>query len=270
MKHISQDTVGNAQRKEVNTMLSKRKGFTLIELLVVIAIIAILAAILFPVFSKAREKARQTSCLSNHKQVGLAFSMYTSDYDECLPYAHYCPNYDGGWGWTPLNVPLPDGNTTCGGYLWPLALYAYIQNEQIFTCPSCTKPGLTKECYLDSAGYHIGPCSYWMPHHMAMNGYMGAHVSCWSSYSPDPVSLAEIPCPASVVSEFEVDSWKSGDIPGYVAYSAFRCYFGEGIMVHNEGINVAFLDGHAKWWRSIDYCDNSPYPDHFRLDYCDY
>jgi len=62
-----------------------RKGFTLIELLVVIAIIAILAAILFPVFARAREKARQTSCLSNMKQIGLAFMMYTQDYDETLP-----------------------------------------------------------------------------------------------------------------------------------------------------------------------------------------
>ena len=62
-----------------------RRGFTLIELLVVIAIIAILAAILFPVFAKAREKARQTSCLSNLKQLGLSFLMYAQDYDELLP-----------------------------------------------------------------------------------------------------------------------------------------------------------------------------------------
>ncbi|MEN6304741.1 MAG: prepilin-type N-terminal cleavage/methylation domain-containing protein, partial [Armatimonadia bacterium] len=63
----------------------KRRGFTLIELLVVIAIIAILAAILFPVFAKAREKARQSSCLSNMKQMGLACLQYAQDYDEVLP-----------------------------------------------------------------------------------------------------------------------------------------------------------------------------------------
>ena len=62
-----------------------KKGFTLIELLVVIAIIAILAAILFPVFAQAREKARQTSCLSNLKQIGTATMLYADDYDECLP-----------------------------------------------------------------------------------------------------------------------------------------------------------------------------------------
>ena len=70
-----------------------RRGFTLIELLVVIAIIAILAAILFPVFAKAREKARQTSCLSNVKQLGLGLMMYAQDYDEKLP--SYLPP------WTP-------------------------------------------------------------------------------------------------------------------------------------------------------------------------
>jgi len=67
-------------------MKRSRNGFTLIELLVVIAIIAILAAILFPVFARAREKARQTSCLSNLKQLSLAILMYAEDYDETLPY----------------------------------------------------------------------------------------------------------------------------------------------------------------------------------------
>jgi len=66
-----------------------RKGFTLIELLVVIAIIAILAAILFPVFARAREKARQTSCLSNVKELGLGLMMYVQDYDECFPYGRH-------------------------------------------------------------------------------------------------------------------------------------------------------------------------------------
>ncbi len=75
-----------------------RKGFTLIELLVVIAIIAILAAILFPVFARAREKARQSSCLSNLKQHGIALLSYAQDYDECHPprFVIEIPGYDDG------------------------------------------------------------------------------------------------------------------------------------------------------------------------------
>ncbi len=89
-----------------------RKGFTLIELLVVIAIIAILAAILFPVFAQAREKARQTACLSNERQIGLAFGMYATDYDEQYPLASQPA--------TPTS--------------WTDSVQAYIKNYQVFRC----------------------------------------------------------------------------------------------------------------------------------------
>ncbi|MEN6304687.1 MAG: DUF1559 domain-containing protein [Armatimonadia bacterium] len=107
-----------------------RRGFTLIELLVVIAIIAILAAILFPVFAKAREKARQSSCLSNLKQIGLAVLQYVQDYDEKFPYsAQYTPWHayiaEGGSGRIP----------TFQQFLHK-AVAPYIKNDQIWTCPS--------------------------------------------------------------------------------------------------------------------------------------
>src|SRR6266513_2903170 len=102
----------------------KRKGFTLIELLVVIAIIAILAAILFPVFAQAREKARGISCLSNMKQLGTAFQMYLQDYDEMvLPRYQACPST--GPAATP-NIPT----------LWSNTIQPYIKNKQIMICPS--------------------------------------------------------------------------------------------------------------------------------------
>ena len=95
----------------------KRTGFTLIELLVVIAIIAILAAILFPVFARAREKARQTSCLSNVKQLTLAVMMYTQDYDEAYPGYHFTGSPTDSDQWFEVIAP-------------------YVNNDQIFICPS--------------------------------------------------------------------------------------------------------------------------------------
>ncbi len=96
-----------------------RRGFTLIELLVVIAIIAILAAILFPVFGRARENARRTSCLSNMKQLGLGTLQYAQDYDERYP-----------------GYRVGAGSST---YIsWPDAIYPYVKSEQIFRCPSAT------------------------------------------------------------------------------------------------------------------------------------
>jgi len=123
---IFQDGLHVTFARGVSPASSYRVGFTLIELLVVIAIIAILAAILFPVFSQAREKARQSSCLSNTKQVALAIAQYTTDYDERFPAGNHPDNntcngvpYRYGWrGWV-VNV------------LWP-----YVRNPQLFACPS--------------------------------------------------------------------------------------------------------------------------------------
>lgn len=115
------------------------QAFTLIELLVVIAIIAILAAILFPVFAQAREKARQTSCLSNFKQINLGLMMYVQDYDEVL-----IPANTNGYSQGCLGCGHPD-------YLWPELIQPYIKNWLVFRCPSdpnATDTGLT----VDSGG----------------------------------------------------------------------------------------------------------------------
>lgn len=112
----------------------KRRGFTLIELLVVIAIIAILAAILFPVFAKAREKARQSSCLSNVKQLSLAVFQYMQDYDEVLPVY-----------WNIHNRPGPE--------YWYQMIGPYIKNDQIFVCPSRISRPVGYGWNIDQMGY---------------------------------------------------------------------------------------------------------------------
>ncbi len=115
--------------------LRRKDGFTLIELLVVIAIIAILAAILFPVFAKAREKARQSSCNSNVKQLGIAMLQYVQDYDEKFP-----PNYMGKWddpGLDPIGLDTGDG---LNYHWWDCRITPYLKSVQIWRCPSTSAP----------------------------------------------------------------------------------------------------------------------------------
>jgi len=127
----------SARFRGVTPLVGFRGGFTLIELLVVIAIIAILAAILFPVFSQAREKARQAQCLSNSRNIAFASAQYTQDYDEKFP-KHETPcGADGNWAWTWAN---PD---------WYMKLDPYLRNWQVYDCPSLSRNWTWKSsCFL--------------------------------------------------------------------------------------------------------------------------
>jgi len=117
--------------------MTKRNGFTLIELLVVIAIIAILAAILFPVFAQAREKARQASCQSNLKQIGIAFKMYVQDYDEQWP---RCDPITANAGMTVGTTGSRGQDFAFDGWI-SNALIPYTKNQQIYICPSINANG---------------------------------------------------------------------------------------------------------------------------------
>ena len=119
--------------------LRPKSAFTLIELLVVIAIIAILAAILFPVFAQAREKARQTSCLSNEHQLGLGFLQYLQDYDENLPSAGACANTNAMTGYWIYWDNFDGSNQTKTTYVPSKgSLYPYVKSNQVYVCPSDT------------------------------------------------------------------------------------------------------------------------------------
>jgi prepilin-type N-terminal cleavage/methylation domain-containing protein/prepilin-type processing-associated H-X9-DG protein len=151
-----------------------RRGFTLIELLVVIAIIAILAAILFPVFAKAREKARQSSCLSNVKQLGIALLAYAQDYDEC-----YHPHRD------PAST-----------YSWADILVPYCKNSQIFRCPSRTPGGTVVGAATNIATYYGWNWNYL--------GSTGGNVSMGSVTKPaETITYAD--CPSYAVNYYSVN-----------------------------------------------------------------
>ncbi len=194
-----------------------RRGFTLIELLVVIAIIAILAAILFPVFARAREKARQTSCLSNIKQLGLGMLMYAQDFDEM---------FSGMSNGSPLPNPVVPGDTTFNyhptyGYFncWSNGIYPYIKNVQIYRCPSTR--------------YNCYGVAYGLPAHGANPA--GGRVSLFGR----PIH-SRIKRPAEILMITEKGA---GGGCQYVLSSQYYACRDQ----HNEGGNIAFFDGHAKW-----------------------
>ena len=128
----------------------RRRGFTLIEILVVIAIIAILAAILFPVFARARENARRSSCQSNLKQIGLAMMQYTQDFDETMP-SIFNQN---------SNIRLPNG-ANAPTALWYHMLYPYMKNIQVMNCPSESSIQWTSGAYTGDIPYGYNFTSAW-------------------------------------------------------------------------------------------------------------
>jgi len=140
----------------------KQKGFTLIELLVVIAIIAILAAILFPVFAKAREKARQTQCMSNLKQLGLATLQYAEDYDERMPFG----TVNGGDSGTSL-----EGTSTS---LWFWSIFPYVKSYSAYICPDDTMSNVACS-YVHNSDAQGAITSWSAPSMtaMMMDGYCG-------------------------------------------------------------------------------------------------
>jgi len=232
-------------------------GFTLIELLVVIAIIAVLAAILFPVFAKAREKAKQSACLNNLKQIDGAFRMYIQDNDERFPLGVvYAPGYIG----------RITGNA---GVLWTWdILEPYLRSEQVFQCPSKdykTNPSPIRFGY----GYHYRLFV------QAIGARRGDYSNVFN-WPEDPIQMAELREPATTVylcdtGNISNPAWppqKWSDDAGtdfrvffpYVcADSACATYvvdpnYGDNTVRrwvpaprHMEGVNVVFADGHVKW-----------------------
>jgi len=208
--------------------LRHERGFTLIELLVVIAIIAILGAILFPVFARARESARRTACVSNLKQLGLAAHMYASDYDEVFPVDRHACNSDT------THIRLVEG------------ILPYIKNYQIMYCPSTVK------------------VSQWMPDFQPTEANMAAGNIGYYYYSFDQIPSSVTPgspsystwiCwgflrqrtgdQARIMTEMDhPDSWLWSDAWCKLTRE------NHGVNLHDShagSINICYLDGHVKF-----------------------
>jgi prepilin-type N-terminal cleavage/methylation domain-containing protein/prepilin-type processing-associated H-X9-DG protein len=228
-------------------MSHTKRAFTLIELLVVIAIIAILAAILFPVFAQARAKARQATCLSNLKQLGLAFMLYVQDYDETFPPTDYDDPNVGRVTWPTLVDPyVKAGIVKKAGSLEDKS-----QKKSVFVCPSIDTP-VNDPTWVALNGapglrplLSYGTNSYLMP---AGRGIVWPKV-------PTVYPLATIGSPASLV----MLGPNLGTVPnitgrddGYDGVNRNTQQYMHARMRHSGGANFNFADGHAKWFRAPD------------------
>jgi prepilin-type N-terminal cleavage/methylation domain-containing protein/prepilin-type processing-associated H-X9-DG protein len=213
-------------------MLRRDRGFTLIELLVVIAIIAILAAILFPVFARARAKARQASCQSNLKQIGLAFAMYVGDQDGGLPDCL-------------MGRDTPDRRVP-----WYRCIEPYVKNEQIFWCPSCS--------------YGTGGITHGYGGVREVLGYaggLGYNATDWAGFpNPDRSGYGQrvddmtrpaeniLVCDATYY-VCQVSYWERTDNASQPTVEIANKYNNAYYVVdsrHNDTADAVFADGHAK------------------------
>jgi prepilin-type N-terminal cleavage/methylation domain-containing protein/prepilin-type processing-associated H-X9-DG protein len=219
----------------------KKQGFTLIELLVVIAIIAILAAILFPVFAQARDKARQASCLSNLKQIGVALDMYRSDYDGMNARYRLCPDLPND----PLCLAVdPPGPVTGPNEIWwapqdpsvaweappvnvtrPGLLNPYVKNLQIFRCPS----------YSGQAGY-------------AMSYVNGGPMGQPDGFIQDAARILVVWDHQRTPGCADTTNYKRAPRPPFTPFEGEAAATHYPIR-HSGGMNALHYDGHAKWVR---------------------
>jgi len=215
-------------------MFRHRPGFTLIELLMVTGIVAILAAILLPVFAQVREKARQTTCACNLKQIGAAAMLYAQDYEEILVGAEQEEDANGGLKW-----------------LWGDLLLPYLRSRQVLQCPTAH---VSLRMLDPQPGALEGPGDPWS-YSYSLNAVENAQEQfIGAAYSP----LGAIEYPSSTI--FATDGWpvSADDVaeeePHEMCWElgsrdAERRSFEDGNPRHNGGFNLLFVDGHTAWRR---------------------
>ncbi len=199
----------------------RRKAFTLIELLVVIAIIAILAAILFPVFAKAREKARQAACASNEKQLGIALMQYVQDFDETMPNRNVTP---------------------ATGASWRIGLTPYVRSIKVFSCPSNPNTDIISYDGTYSSSYlcnFTANAEYGQDFNQQYNGSNGRGV--FGDSNAPGVTLAALQAPSQTIAISE------GTHEGYPDMNVMNHYNSLDYFAGHTGVsNFLFADGHVK------------------------
>jgi prepilin-type N-terminal cleavage/methylation domain-containing protein/prepilin-type processing-associated H-X9-DG protein len=221
-----------------------KRGFTLIELLVVIAIIAILAAILFPVFAQAREKARTASCGSNTRQLGLAIRMYVQDYDEKFPFGGWMP---GPTAWTP-------GSGNYATWEWQNSTAPYVKNKQLYRCPS------TSDLDEDPSNptrrdWNLNPVNYLYNNQLGRNrapvgdAVVASPAECWMVVDGHSdwgggAGVDWMGRPNTVWLYEDTTFGANGDlVTGWLSWQGFTW----GLPRHSGGGNVCYTDGHVKY-----------------------
>jgi len=222
------------KKSQSDQLAAKRDGFTLIELLVVIAIIAILAAILFPAFARARENARRASCQSQMKQIGLGVAQYTQDYDEKMPQCGV--QYNGG----------------ILGYQY--LIQPYVKSTQIFKCPS--NPSKTEAFNNGTPVATGGPISAnYAGNFNSGDKYMYENVDTLGAFSgmlKSGISLADFASPATTISV-----WESSDDGRLLGIRSGNSVNGRMFAGHLSTANYLYVDGHVKSLRPESTVANS-------------
>ncbi len=254
----------------------QRRGFTLIELLVVIAIIAILAAILFPVFARARDNARKMQCLSNMRQLGTAITMYSNDYDE------FFPELASGGCW---------GRAAIANSLWTRQIYPYVKNKEVYLCPNAVTPtndpgrtGMRFDSSVpvpedtevnprnvcaalpDNQRWHID--RRLQP--IGMNKFFAPYWQCRENVDPgcqaiwDPCASVGVPACDAVCARQYINHARIREAAKMVVLTdgVISCNGGGGYWINvsgpvnsffsiagrHDGHNIVFADGHSKWF----------------------
>ncbi len=252
-------------------------AFSLIELLVVIAIITLLAALLFPVFARARENARGTSCAANMRQLGLAVTLYLNDYDETFPQSRFADATHPTGGCTASGTTYPEDALQGTSVNWKRVLLPFVANRDVFGCPSnghkWDTGGYNNTPGDETNGFY--PNSQWIPNSYALNGsfFHEAVPACWYGESAvRPRSMSEIDAPSYLIM-IEESRYSYPDLGGWFLPQRGPDGDPQGpYQSHNGACNWLMADQHSKRLKPQRTCQDEMWTDKYvdKAEGCDH